>query len=67
MQRIPVSNDLERQLTIGAYFMGDQPNLLRLMLDELPCEGVTAVNEDAIAFSLPGSRVVLRVGLLADS
>jgi hypothetical protein len=51
------ATDLERQLTVGTYELGDEP--LKLLFGDLPCQRVLALGKDdqpdRLAFYLPGS------------
>jgi hypothetical protein len=54
------ATDLERQLTVGTYELGDGP--LKLLFGDLPYQRVLALGKDdqpdRLAFYLPGSTVV---------
>jgi hypothetical protein len=66
----PPGTDVERQLTIGTYQMGDGDLLTKLLLDDLPCDRVTGIGDEErpnrIDFYLV-STAVLSIELLGDS
>jgi hypothetical protein len=60
--KLAEATDLERQLTVGTYELGDGP--LKLLFGDLPYQRVLALGKDdqpdRLAFYLPGSTVVPR-------
>jgi len=58
----PVGTDLERQLTIGTYQMGDGNSFIKLLFDDLPCERVIGLGDEEqpnrLAFYLSATFVL---------
>ncbi|MDX6677082.1 MAG: hypothetical protein QOE31_1134 [Solirubrobacteraceae bacterium] len=61
--RPPVVSDMERQLAVGTYQLGNGP-LLKVLLDGLPCDKAVSVEDDRLAFYLRGSAAVVVFNVL---